>query len=430
MTCRVRSMAFRDLLAGAIEINEEISVNHGMLNHSKSINHEAVVFNNITEAEGMRSAINVLARDRLCSIFEISPGELIDILAWAMKNPTDPEIVSKENSPVFENKQEITDLTKIPIPWHYPEDRGRYQSASVIIAEYEGIRNMSFHRQFLRDANHCVSRFVPRHLRTMTDKARANGDEINIAVVNGPDATVLLAAAMSFTHDLDELTVAAALHQRLHGKPLQLVTLPNGIQVPADSEFAMEARITLQEDDEGPYVDITGTVDDIRQEPLIEYDAVYHRNQAIFHALIPAEVEHRTLMGLPRAPTIKAAVNAVVPCTDVYMTDGGSGWLSAVVAIEPQKEGDGLAAIHAALGGHGSMKQVTIVDTDIDCSNPVRVEWALMTRWQPDKDTVILSKQKGSSLDPSRDVDGLTSKIGIDATLPPGIDRKPYESVL
>lgn len=423
-------MAFRDLLAGAIEINEEISVNHGMLNHSKSINHEAVVFNNITEAEGMRSAINVLARDRLCSIFEISPGELIDILAWAMKNPTDPEVVSKENSPVFENKQEITDLTKIPIPWHYPEDRGRYQSASVIIAEYDGIRNMSFHRQFLRDANHCVSRFVPRHLRTMTDKARANGDEINIAVVNGPDATVLLAAAMSFTHDLDELTVAAALHQRLHGKPLQLVTLPNGIQVPADSEFAMEARITLQDDDEGPYVDITGTVDDVRQEPLIEYDAVYHRNQAIFHALIPAEVEHRTLMGLPRAPTIKAAVNAVVPCTDVYMTDGGSGWLSAVVAIEPQKEGDGLAAIHAALGGHGSMKQVTIVDTDIDCSNPVRVEWALMTRWQPDKDTVILSKQKGSSLDPSRDVDGLTSKIGIDATLPPGIDRKPYESVL
>ena len=423
-------MAFRDLLAGAIEINEEISVNHGMLNHSKSINHEAVVFNNITEAEGMRSAINVLARDRLCSIFEISPGELIDILAWAMKNPTDPVVVSKENSPVFENKQEITDLTKIPIPWHYPEDRGRYQSASVIIAEYDGIRNMSFHRQFLRDANHCVSRFVPRHLRTMTDKARANGDEINIAVVNGPDATVLLAAAMSFTHDLDELTVAAALHQRLHGKPLQLVTLPNGIQVPADSEFAMEARITLEDDDEGPYVDITGTVDDVRQEPLIEYDAVYHRNQAIFHALIPAEVEHRTLMGLPRAPTIKAAVNAVVPCTDVYMTDGGSGWLSAVVAIEPQKEGDGLAAIHAALGGHGSMKQVTVVDTDIDCSNPVRVEWALMTRWQPDKDTLILSKQKGSSLDPSRDVDGLTSKIGIDATLPPGIDRKPYESVL
>ena len=347
-----------------------------------------------------------------------------------MKNPVEPKIVEVENAPVFENTQNVVDLTKLPIPWHYQEDRGRYQSASVIIAQYDGIRNMSFHRQFLRDKDHCVSRFVPRHLRTMTDKARANGDEIDIGVVNGPDATVLLAAAMSFTHNLDELNVAAALHQRLHGKPLELVTLSNGIQVPADSEFAMEARITLADDDEGPYVDITGTVDDVRQEPVIEYDAVHHRDAAIFHALIPAEIEHRTLMGLPRTPTIKAAVNEVVQCTDVYMTDGGSGWLSAVVAIEPQNEGDGIKAIHAALDGHRSMKQVTIVDADIDCSNPTRVEWALMTRWQPDKDTVILSGQKGSSLDPSRGEDGLTSKIGIDATLPPGIDRSPYESVL
>jgi len=423
-------MAFRDLLVGIEEVNREISVNHDMLEYSSSIGHKAVMFNNIEGTGGLRSCLNVLARDRLCSIFDISPGELIDILAWAMDNPEEPVVVNNENAPVLENTQDSVDLCAIPIPWHYPEDRGRYQSASVIIAEYDGVRNMSFHRQFLRDANHCVSRFVPRHLRTMTDKARANGDEIDIAVVNGPDATVLLAAAMSFTHDLDELTVAAAFHQRLHGKPLELVTLSNGIQVPADSEYAMEARITLEDDDEGPYVDITGTVDDVRQEPVIEYDAVHHRNAAIFHALIPAEVEHRTLMGLPRAPTIKSAVNEVVSCVDVYMTDGGSGWLSAVVSIEPLNEGDGVKAIHAALDGHRSMKQVTVVDTDIDCSNPVRVEWALMTRWQPDKDTIILSNQKGSSLDPSRNEKGLTSKIGIDATLPPGIDRSPYESVL
>jgi len=100
------------------------------------------------------------------------------------------------------------------------------------------------------------------------------------------------------------------------------------------------------------------------------------------------------------------------------------------VAIEPVGEDDGVKAIHAALDGHRSMKSVTIVDNDIDVSDPVRVEWALMTRWQPDKDTVILSGQKGSSLDPSRSEEGLTSKIGIDATLPPGIDRSPYESVL
>ena len=430
MTQRVGFMAFRDLLGSVAEVNDEISVEHGMFDHSSATSHAPVLFNSITEAPGQRSALNVLARDRLCSLFEVTPGELIDILAWAMANPAEPEIVDATSAQVLENTQASVDLNALPIPWHYREDRGRYQSASVIIAEYDGVRNMSYHRQFLRDANHCVARFVPRHLRTMTDKARANGDEVNIAVVNGADATVLLAAAMSFTHDLDELKVAAALHERLHGSPLNLVTLSNGIQVPADAEYAMCARITLDDDDEGPYVDITGTVDDVRQEAVIEYDSVHHRNSPIFHALIPAEVEHRTLMGLPRAPTIKAAVNAVVPCTDVYMTDGGSGWLSAVVAIEPVEEGDGVKAIHAALDGHRSMKQVTVVNSDIDCSNPVRVEWALMTRWQPDKDTVILSGQKGSSLDPSRGADGLTSKIGIDATLPPGIDRSPYESVL
>ena len=430
MTQRVDYMAFRDLVDSVAEVNDEISVQHGMLDHSTATSHAPVMFNSITEAPGHRSAINVLARDRLCSLFEVTPGELIDILAWAMENPSKPEIVDASFAQVLENTQDEVDLNALPIPWHYREDRGRYQSASVIIAEYDGVRNMSYHRQFLRDANHCVARFVPRHLRTITDKARANGDEVNIAVVNGADATVLLAAAMSFTHDLDELKVAAALHERLHGSPLNLVTLSNGIQVPADAEYAMCARITLDDDDEGPYVDITGTVDDVRQEAVIEYDSVHHRNSPIFHALIPAEVEHRTLMGLPRAPTIKAAVNAVVPCTDVYMTDGGSGWLSAVVAIEPVEEGDGVKAIHAALDGHRSMKQVTVVNSDIDCSNPVRVEWALMTRWQPDKDTVILSGQKGSSLDPSRGADGLTSKIGIDATLPPGIDRSPYESVL
>ncbi len=423
-------MAFRDLLVGVEKIGTETSVIHGIMNGSKQMNHRPLVFSNLKEAPNHSAALNVLTRKRICETFNVSPGELIDILAWAMNNPCEPEIVDSSLAPVMENTMAEVDLEKIPIPWHYPEDRGRYQSASVIIAQYNGIRNMSFHRQFLRDGKHTVSRFVPRHLRTMTDQAANDGKNVDIAVVNGADAVVLLAAAMSFTVNLDELTVAAALHKKLHGKPLKLVELANGIQVPANAEYAMQAKITLERDDEGPYVDITGTVDDVRQENVIQYNSIHHRNNPVFHALIPGEVEHRTLMGMPRAPTIKNAVSEVVPCTDVYLTDGGCGWLSSVVQIIPQKEGDGVKAIHAALAGHPSMKQVIIVDEDVDTSDPVRVEWALMTRWQPDKDTIILSNQKGSSLDPSRSEDGLTSKIGMDASLPPGIDKSPYESVL
>ncbi len=423
-------MAFRDLLTGTPLDSEEVSVEFEMRDRSESSGGGPIVFDNVVEAPGHSAALNVLVRDRLCEVFDISPGELIDTLAWGMANPSEPMIVDTSDAEVLENRQDVVDLGALPIPWHYREDGGRYQSASVIIAEYNGIRNMSYHRQLLRDASHTVARFVPRHLRTMYETARANGDEINIAVVNGADATVLLAAAMSFNEDLDELTVAAALHERLHGQPLRLVRLGNGVSVPADAEYAMEARITLDVDAEGPYVDITGTVDGVREEPVIEYDAVFHRNNPIFHALISAGVEHRTLMGLPRAPTIKTAVSEVVPCSDVFLTDGGCGWLSSVVQIIPQNEGDGVRAIHAALDGHRSMKQVVVVDQDIDIADSARVEWALMTRWQPDTDTVILSAQKGSSLDPSRSQDGTTSKIGMDATLPLGVDKTPFESVL
>ena len=85
-------------------------------------------------------------------------------------------------------------MLDLPIPHHWPQDRGRYSSASVIIASYNGIRNMSFHRQFVRDERHTVVRLVPRHLRTMMLEARENGDDDNeIAIVNAPDPVVLLA---------------------------------------------------------------------------------------------------------------------------------------------------------------------------------------------------------------------------------------------
>jgi 2,5-furandicarboxylate decarboxylase 1 len=420
-------MAFRDLLGAASIITEPTSVLHGIFDKSKSTGNELLIFENLIEAPGHRVAVNLLTRPRLCAALAIEPEDFIDLLGWAMENPRDPRIV--ESGPVMECPQEVPDLTQLPIPHHWREDRGRYMSSSVIIAEYGGIRNMSFHRQLLRDKTHLVARIVPRHLHSMTDEARKSGEEVNIAVINAPDPVVLLAAAMSFDSNIDELTIASSLHEKVHGSPLELVELPNGIQVPAHAEYAMWGRITTDNDDEGPYVDITGTVDDVRQQPVIEIDGITHRSNPIFHALIPAEAEHKTLMGLPRAPTIKSAVNEVCECLDVHMTEGGGGWLAAVVKIRVINEGDAKLAIDAALAGHRSMKMVTIVDEDIDITDPVRVEWAMMTRWQPDLDTVILSDQKGSSLDPSRLENGKTAKIGIDATIPWGYDRSGFMSV-
>lgn len=423
-------MGFRELVDGSRVVEESISVKFQMREASVSSGNEATLFTDIVEAPGHSVVMNILTRKRLCEAFEVEAGELIDILAWAMENPAEPVVVERESAPVYENTMEETDISRLPIPWHYQEDGGRYQSSSIIIAQYEGVRNTSFHRQLIKNKNSTCVRLVPRHLRTMVNEAQENNDEVPIAVVNGPDPVVLLAAAMSFDEPLDEMRVAAALHERLYGTQLEMVELANGVLVPANAEYAMEARITMSNGEEGPYVDITGTVDDIRLEPVIEYDAIHHRDEPIFHALIPAGVEHMTLMGMPRAPTIKTAVSKVVTCTDVYLTEGGSGWLSSVVQIVPKENGDGMKAIRAALDGHKSMKQVIVVDEDIDVASYSRVEWALMTRWQPDSDTLILTNQKGSSLDPSRSIDGTTSKIGMDATVEPGIDRSPFESVL
>ena len=422
-------MAFRDHLSHAERISDEVSLVHGIWEFSSNRSHTNMLFENLKEVPGQRISVNMLTRDRLCEAIGIQPEVYIDTLAWAMKNPGTPTLVSPAESPVYDNMQEKVDLHSIAIPHHWPQDRGRYMSASVIIAEVNGQRNMSFHRQFLRDENHLVVRLVPRHLHTMVDQARERGEEVNIAIVNAPDPVVLLAGAMSFDEPIDELTIAAALHEKLYEKQLQLVELPNGIQVPADAEYAMWGRITLDDDDEGPYVDITGTVDDVRQEPVIEVDGIIHRDNPIFHALIPGEAEHKTLMGLPRSPTIKEAVAQVVDCIDVHMTEGGCGWLAAVVKIRKVSEDDGKKAIEAALAGHRSMKMVTIVDEDIDISNPVRVEWAMVTRWQPDRDTYIFPNQKGSSLDPSRYEDGLTSKVGFDATIHYSDNPEGYMSV-
>jgi UbiD family decarboxylase len=101
----------------------------------------------------------------------------------------------------------------------------------------------------------------------------------------------------------------------------------------------------------------------------------------------------------------------------VNLTLGSGGWLHAIVAVRKQSEGDGKNAILASFGAHSSLKMCTVVDVDIDIYDLNDVDWAISTRMQPDKDIIIISNVRSSSLDPSSNQNQLiTSKIGIDAT--------------
>jgi 2,5-furandicarboxylate decarboxylase 1 len=103
----------------------------------------------------------------------------------------------------------------------------------------------------------------------------------------------------------------------------------------------------------------------------------------------------------------------------VNVNPGGCSWLHAVVQIDKQDEADGRRAIAAAFAGHGSCKHVFVVDKDIDIYDPLQVEWAMATRFQGDRDLLMLDRAPGSSLDPSADPGShLTARLGFDLTHP------------
>ncbi|SVD91977.1 uncharacterized protein METZ01_LOCUS444831, partial [marine metagenome] len=139
-------MGFRDLLAKAVPVATPTSCIHGILNASIASENQPLMFENIIEAPGHRAALNLLERSLLCESYNITPSELMDIMLEAMLEPEEPLTVA--NSRALEYEIEVK-LENLPIPWHHPEDAGRYMSASIIIAEYAGIRNVSFHRQLI-----------------------------------------------------------------------------------------------------------------------------------------------------------------------------------------------------------------------------------------------------------------------------------------
>jgi UbiD family decarboxylase len=124
-------------------------------------------------------------------------------------------------------------------------------------------------------------------------------------------------------------------------------------------------------------------------------------------------------MGLPIEAKIFSQVKNTVPTTKaVHLSDGGSNWLTAVIQIKKRLEGEPKNAILTAFAAHPSLKSAIIVDEDIDPLNPIEVEYAISTRTQADRDFVMISNSKGSSLDPSSDQTNLlTTKLGIDATI-------------
>jgi UbiD family decarboxylase len=201
-------------------------------------------------------------------------------------------------------------------------------------------------------------------------------------------------------------------------------------KAPADAELVLEGRISITEEvAEGPFVDITGTYDVQRKQPVVKILGVTHREDYFYHALLSSGAEHMLLMGLPHEVLIWQAVSKVVPKVHaINLSRGGSGWLHAIISVEKQLEGDGKNVLLGAFAAHPSLKHAVVVDSDIDVFDVSDVEWAIATRFQGRKDLIVIDNVRGSTLDPSADQERvLTSKVGIDATRPFEKPREKFE---
>jgi 2,5-furandicarboxylate decarboxylase 1 len=206
----------------------------------------------------------------------------------------------------------------------------------------------------------------------------------------------------------------------LHGESLEVVKcLTNNVRVPAHSEFVLEGRILAKERElEGPFGEFPQYYGERARRHVIEIDCVTHRRNPIFHTIVGGGLEHLLLGAIPREATLLAHLQRSFPnVRDVHLARGGVCRYHLYVQMKKRSEGEAKNVILNAFGGHYDIKQVVVVDEDVDIHNPTEVEWAVATRFQADRDLIVVSNAQGSKLDPSSR-DGVSAKMGLDATVP------------
>lgn len=398
-----------------LTLNERVSRKLEITELAKRDEKRPVFLKNL---EGKRAVVNLWAsRERIYRELRMTRAQFLESYGSALFERS----TLKEGEKLFTHK---SDMGELPICWFHPGDAGYYITSGIFVAERGGKRNLSIHRILVEDSSQGYARLVPRDLLSMYSDAISHGEELRVSIVIGSPLEYLLASATSVPFERDESEIAASLFRRSKGKEMLFAKSRFNMLVPSDSDYVINAVLTGKRRKEGPFKDVTGTYDIQEDQPKIIFDSVESIKEPTYHALVPASPEHFNLMGLPREPTIfKEIESEGVEVKDVRLTEGGASWLHAVVQIKKTGNEDFSKTVEASFRGHRSLKRVIVVDDDIDVNSDRDVEWALATRFQADRG-LIIKKERGSSLDPSSYEGNITSKTGLDATMPLGGGRK------
>ncbi len=431
MTKRLEGYAYRDLRQwlGFLEESDRLTLakpglalRHQVAALAKRLEDRSAILFPSPDQHAVPVVANLLAdRGWIAESLGVGEDELAARYQHAVRQPVPWTEVAA--GPVQEVVHEDVDIGRqLPVPTHNELDSGPYIAAGLMIARNPetGVQNVSIHRCQISGKDRIGVLLLPRHTFEYAELAARQGEGLEIAIVIGVDPASLLASQAIVPLDFDEMTIAGALH----GAPVEMVKCQtNDVRVPARAEIVLEGRIlTNEKASEGPFGEFPQYYGARADRHVIRIEAITHRERPIFHTIVGGGREHLLLGGLPREATLLETLQRNFACVRaVHLSLGGVHRYHLVVQIQGQQPGQAKNVIIGAFAGHYDVKQVIAVDGDVDIFNAHEVEWAVATRFQANRDLVVVSGSQGSKLDPTAD-DGVGAKMGLDATVPPGAD--------
>lgn len=323
---------------------------------------------------------------------------------------------------VFEHDE--VDLTKLPIQTCWPEDAAPLITWGLVTTKgpYQARENMGIYRQQLLGRNKLIMRWLSHRGGALDYQAWQEahpGERFPISVTLGADPATLLAAVTPVPDSLSEYAFAGLLRGQ---RTLLTRCVGNDLHVPASAEIILEGYLEPGVDaPEGPYGDHTGYYNEVQSFPVFTVERLTHRRDPIYHSTYTGRPpDEPAILGLALNEVFIPLLQKQFPeIVDFYLPPEGCSYRLAVVTIKKQYPGHAkriMMAVWSFLRQFMYTKFVIVCDDDIDARNWQDVIWALTTRVDPLRDTVMMDNTPIDYLDFASPVSGLGSKMGIDAT--------------
>ncbi len=374
----------------------------------------------------------VSSRSRIARAFGVAPQRLAAEIARRLANTPQIVEIGRTQAPVQQVvlTGEAADLTALPVHLQHGLDGAPYISASIdyAIDARTGWTNVGIRRLMLRGRQETgVDLVSPSDLCALYEASAAAGEPLPVSFVVGAHPADHVAAMMRMP--VDELGIVASLRDA----PLAVVKcVTNDIRVPADAEMVLEGYFDARGhvEAEGPYGEFLGYYGAVKRNPVFHLTAITRRRDALFQtATIGGRAMSHTdtaVLTSVRTEVVlwKALEIAVREPVAVYATTSSGGNFNVRVALRQRVPGEARNAIAACMSALVNVKNVFVVDPDIDVTSDEQMDWAMATRFQPDRDLIVLSGMRTLPLDPSITGGRVGAKAGFDLTWPFGTGNR------